>query len=123
MDVIPSFVVPVIHDPRHPSSPSSLLFVVPIICHPHRLSSPSSLPVICCSPSFVTLLVVVVSTSIPPYEQWLVGRVVVLCGLVLAMVVTGQKRPVATLRAEARSSSTGVCCSVGGQCRSEDART
>jgi hypothetical protein len=41
----------------------------------------------------------------------------------MVVVVTEQKGPIATLQAEAHSSSAGMYCSVGGQCCSQDART
>ena len=113
---------PVVHHSPPFIVPCCSLF--PIIFHPpsfvisHCLLFPANcchhwlFPIVHCSLS----LLVIFSTSIPSYKQWLEGRVNV-------ALVTGQKRPVATLQAEACSGSTGVCCLMGGQCHSQDTRT
>ena len=81
--------------------------VAPTVLYPCRSSSPPfavSVPLVRCPrrlPSSSCRLTsprsTVVSTSMSPHEQWLAGGVVVLCDVA----------PVATLRAEARSSGVG----------------
>ena len=59
------FVVPMVHCPCPLLSRRLLssVFVVPAVCHPPFVAA------------------IVVSTSNSPYEQWLVGGLVVLCGV------------------------------------------
>ena len=85
-----SLVFVLCHRPHCPCCPSSPPFSIPVTRHPchsplsscHHLMSPHS---------------TIVSTSISPHEQWLMGRVVALCDMAL----------IAALQAEACSSGIG----------------
>jgi hypothetical protein len=114
----PFLVVPIPHCLSFPTLvvPCSWWFPA-ICCSLHSLFSPGHhlllmglvLPfVIPCHSS--SLLFIIINTSIPPYEQWLAGRV----------VVTGQKRACCNpaSRGLQQQHKAYMCCSVGGQCHS-----
>ena len=121
------FVVPATcHHPCHLLSP---LFVLPAICSP-----PFILPAICCHGcshglSFSVFVVpfvaiVIIGTFNSFYKQQLIDRLLVVCDMAVAEVVVGghivvagcchiRTEPVATLQAEAHSSSVRDGSGVG----------
>jgi hypothetical protein len=75
------------------------LFIVPVVCHPRGpLLSMMSFPIPCH----------VVSTSITPYEQWLTGRVVVLCDV--APILVQEKDPLPPCKQRLAAVAWGGWC-------------
>ena len=86
---------------------SSPLSIIPTICYPCcSLCLPFAIPAICPCVIVWCPYSIVINTTISPYKQWLTDGVVVLCDVA----------PIATLWAEARSSSIGWGGSVGHSC-------
>ena len=81
------FIVPAVHPPCYLFSPP---FILPAVhCHGCSHSSSSSVFVV----PFVAIIIV--STSNSPYEQRLVGRLVVVCDMAAAEIVVGGRVVVA----------------------------